>query len=142
MPTLLTAIESSDEESRGRIMKRILSPLHRGLNFTAYGYSWQSTPSGLKCPNRADPPPVARSRTRGEALEMLAALGFGLLTILLACSAMYLISWAHETYQAAIEASSSRPTALQVARDLMARDRRSDCESVYDLLWVETRGAA
>ncbi len=73
---------------------------------------------------------------------MLAPLGFGLLTILLACTAMYLMSLAYETHQAAIEAGSIRPRDLQLGRDLMRRDRRSDCESVYDLLWVETRGAA
>ncbi len=73
---------------------------------------------------------------------MLAPLGFGLLTILLACTGMYLISWAYETHQAAIEAGPFRPADLQLGRDLMPRDRRSDFESVYDVLWVDTRGAA
>jgi hypothetical protein len=73
---------------------------------------------------------------------MLAPLGFGLLTILLACTAMYLMSWAYETHQAAIGAGSIRPADLQLGRNVMPRNRRSDCESVYDLLWVQTRGAA
>ena len=63
---------------------------------------------------------------------MLAPLAFGLLTILLACTAMYLISWAYETHQAAIQVVSIQPADLQRSRDLMPRDRRSD--SVYDLL--------
>jgi hypothetical protein len=78
---------------------------------------------------------------------MLAPLGFFLLNMVITCTMVLMICWAHDTSSAQIEASRSRPVDLELVHDSIPGDWRPYFDSIFDSmddlgLEVENRHAA
>jgi hypothetical protein len=78
---------------------------------------------------------------------MLAPLGFFLLNMVITCTTVLLICWAHDTNRAKIEAGQSRPADLEFVHDSIPGDWRPYFDSIFESmdelgLEVENRHAA
>jgi hypothetical protein len=78
---------------------------------------------------------------------MLAPLGFFLLNMVITCTMVLLICWAHDNNTAKIEPRQSRPADLGFVDDSISGDWRPYFDSIFDSmddlgLGVENRHAA
>jgi hypothetical protein len=84
-------------------------------------------------------PPAKSISTHEEASDMLAPLGFFLLTMLGTLALILLACWARDTHELRIQAARSLPPHLQIFLDTISRGGMEECDPAHSFRRVNHR---